>query len=260
MSFSKDFKTGIISYAKAFVLLSKKGLGVYFLFPLFLMILYIVASSYLTGGITEAIKVYVNDLTGVNSADFFGSDFLSFLLGGIVSLFASIFVFTILSYTGGYVILIIMSPVLSILSEKTDEILTGKTYPFSAAQTMRDVVRGVLIAIRNGLYGAGIGLLLVLSMLLPVVGQMIMILSPVLFFLLSSYFYGFSFIDYSNERAKRNIKESVMFVRNHKGLALSNGIVFSLFLMVPFVGSYLAAFVSVVSVVAATISVYETEK
>ena len=259
MSFAKDFKIGLSSYGKALKFLTSKGLGVYMLFPLILMILYVFAMSFVSSGLSESVKEYVISSIGLNDADFFGSDFLGFITSGFVSIFSTLLIFTILSYAGGYIILIIMSPVLSILSEKTDKILTGNDYPFSIQQTMRDISRGVLIALRNGLYGAGLSILVFISMLIPVIGQIILVFSPFIFFIISSYFYGFSFIDYSNERAKRNIKQSVSFVRQHKGLALSNGIVFSIFLAIPFVGSYIAAFVSVWSVIAATIAVYEIE-
>ncbi len=257
MKFTKELFLGFASYGKAIKLISKNGLGIYFLFPLLMLILFVIANSFITSGISESIKSYILDVSGLQDADFLGSSIISFITAGFVSIVSSILVFSLLSFVGGYAIIILMSPILSILSEKVDKILTGNNYPFSAEQTMRDIVRGILLALRNGLYSAGISILIFIAMLIPVIGMFVVIISPFLFFIVSSYFYGFSFMDYSNERYKRNIKESVRFIRQHKGVAIGNGIVFNLFLMVPWIGGYLAAFVSVLSVVAATISVYE---
>jgi CysZ protein len=59
--------------------------------------------------------------------------------------------------------------------------------------------------------------------------------SPVfyLIFVIAFYYYGFSFIDYINERRKLDIDQSVQFVRHHWGLALALGAVYSCMILVP---------------------------
>jgi CysZ protein len=79
-------------------------------------------------------------------------------------------------------------------------------------------------------------------------------------FFVSSYFYGFSYLDYSNERYKRNIKESVQFMRKYKWVAIVNGSFFAVILFIPYIGSALSAFISVLSVIAATVSMVEIRK
>jgi CysZ protein len=59
-------------------------------------------------------------------------------------------------------------------------------------------------------------------------------------------------IDYSNERHRLRIGESVLFVRKSKGLAIANGMIFYLILLIPFVGLLFAPSYAVVAATIAT--------
>ena len=74
---------------------------------------------------------------------------------------------------------------------------------------------------------------------------------------LSSYFYGFAFMDYSNERKKLSIKESILFIRKNKGFASGVGSLFSLCFFIPVIGGVMASFLAIICVVNATIGVEE---
>ena len=67
-------------------------------------------------------------------------------------------------------------------------------------------------------------------------------------------------MDYSNERYKRNIKESVTFMRKYKWVAVVNGSLFALVLFIPYIGVALSAFIAVISVIAGTASMVEIKK
>lgn len=153
-----------------------------------------------------------------------------------------------------YVILILLSPVFAFLSEKVDEKLTGKQYPFDLFQLIKDVFRGVLIALRN--LTIELFLIVILTLSSFFAGPLAILLVPVLW-LISSYFYGFSMMDYTSERRKYSISQSVQFVRNNKGIALGNGMMYSVFDMIPVVG---IVFAPINAVVGSTISIIEKEK
>jgi CysZ protein len=259
MSFSKDFGLGIKTYGKALDIIFSNGLAWFFIFPIVINIILFWSGIEVLDWITTYLKNLIFDSSGLNNAAFFGSSVLKFLTSGIIWLLFKIIFFFLFTYIGGYLVLILMSPILAIISEKTDKILTGKNYPFSAEQTMRDMVRGIILAIRNMSIEIGIILFFFILTLLPIIGWLIAIISPIILFFISSYFYGFSFLDYSNERYKRNIKQSVTLIYSRKGVAIGNGVVFSIFLLVPFLGTTLAGFISIISVVAATISMNEVE-
>jgi CysZ protein len=142
---------------------------------------------------------------------------------------------------------------LAILSEKTEKIITGKKYPFNFKQFLKDIVRGNLIVIRNISIELICTILLFFAGYIPIIGY----ISPVVLILISFYFFGFCIIDYSNQRHRLSIKESVQYVRTNKGFAIANGCVFYLLLLIPFIGLLIAP---AYSIVAATLGVEKINK
>ncbi len=194
------------------------------------------------------------DWIQIDSWNFWGAGFLSKSILFIIHFIIRILFIIVFSYTAGYLIVILLSPVYSLLSEKTEKILTGKEYPFSLSQFIKDIWRGIRLAIRNFLIELLVTLLLFILSFIPILG---LLTGPSLFFI-SSYFYGFSFMDYSLERRKMKIQQSVSFMKENKGIAIGNGMFFSFILLIPYIGILLSSFVSLVNVVAATIATTET--
>jgi CysZ protein len=81
--------------------------------------------------------------------------------------------------------------------------------------------------------------------------------TAILLFMVSAYYYGFSMLDYSNERKRLSVKNSIHYIQKHKGLTLGNGVVYQLIISIPFFG---AIFAPITAVVAATISVFEMDE
>ncbi|RTL58904.1 MAG: hypothetical protein EKK37_11330 [Sphingobacteriales bacterium] len=148
-----------------------------------------------------------------------------------------------------YIFLIVGSPVFAYLSEKTEAILEEKDFPFSMAQLLKDIARGIKLALRNTLWQTVYTLAILILSMIPVVGW----ITPVIAFLIECYYYGFSMLDYSCERHKLTPSQSIEFIGRHKGLAIGNGIVFFLLHGVLIIGWVLAP---AYAVVAATISLY----
>ena len=90
--------------------------------------------------------------------------------------------------------------------------------------------------------------------LLPVIG----IFSTVLLFLVQAYYAGFGNMDYTLER-HFNYKDSLNFVRKHRGIAIGNGIVFMLFLLIPVIGIILVLPLSVTAASTKTIGLLNTQ-
>ena len=249
-NFFKEFGTGLSAYGKAVEIIFSKGLWWFFLFPVLLNVLLFFGGFAAVDYLTELTKNWVFDLLMDENASFFGAEYVHGILSGFIWVVFKILFFFIFAYIGGFLVIVLMSPVFSLLSEKTEAILTGKSYPFDADQLMRDIARGVLIATRNLFIELGYIVGVFVLSFIPIVGQ----LGAVFLFFVSAYFYGFSFMDYTIERQKYSVSQSVQFIRQHKGIAVSNGVLFSLFMLIPFCGVTLAGFVSIISVVAATIS------
>lgn len=148
-----------------------------------------------------------------------------------------------------YIWLIAGSPIFAYLSEKTEGILNGKPIAFSISQLLKDIVRGVSIALRNMLWQSVYLIALTILSFIPVVGWVV----PVFALLIECYYYGFSMLDYSLERQHLNASESIHFIGRRKGLAIANGLLFYLMHLIPIIGWL---FAPSYSVIAATLSIY----
>lgn len=151
-----------------------------------------------------------------------------------------------------FLFLIIGSPLFAYLSEKTEAIMEDRDYPFSFAQLLEDIARGVKLALRNALWQTVYTLSILILSFIPLVGWF----TPLIALIIECYYLGFAMLDYSCERNKLSTSQSIEFIGKHKGLAIGNGIVFYLMHAVIIVGWILAPSYAVV---AATISFYKTK-
>ncbi len=126
-----------------------------------------------------------------------------------------------------YFVIILLSPVLAVVSEKTEAILTGNKYPWNFMQLVKDIKRALRLNIRLILVEYTI-ILLVIALGMFLDGAANIILVYIIPVIIGFYFYGFGFIDYVNERRRLNIAQSIHFVSRHKGLAFAIGSVYSL--------------------------------
>lgn len=152
-----------------------------------------------------------------------------------------------------FLFLIIGSPLFAYLSEKTEAIMEGKDFPFNLAQLMKDIWRGIRIALRNLLWQTVYVLSIFILSFIPLFGW----IAPLVALLVECYYFGFSMLDYSSERNKLSASQSIEFIGRHKGLAIGNGIVFYLMHLIPIIGWLLAPSYAVV---AATISLLAAKK
>ena len=126
-----------------------------------------------------------------------------------------------------YLVVVLLSPLISNLSMKTERILTGRKYPFSMRQLIHDIKRAMRIVVRNLMWEYFFFLLILIVSFL---GWEDPKSSPIFYltFVIGFFYYGFAFLDYINERRRLNMDESITFVRDHRGLAISIGSIYSL--------------------------------
>ena len=117
-----------------------------------------------------------------------------------------------------------------------------------------DVLRGVVLAIRNLVIEFTILFSLFLFSFIPILGW----IAPFLMLVVEFFFFGFSMIDYSNERKKMSVSESTRFIFANKGLATANGGVFYALLLVPVLGLMIGPTYGVVAATLATHSLGAT--
>lgn len=243
-----EFVSAIKLHGRACKFIFSNGLAWTLLIPILVFALFGIFGFWSIGAIVKTV------------AETYGTEYSPLFLSiGIIVL--RILFFVVFAIWGGYIVVIIMSPFLSYISEKTEHILNGKDYAFNLIQIVKDTFRGILLAIRNCFMEFLLGILFFLCAFVPVVGAAISIIGlPVILFLISAYYYGFSFMDYTNERRKMTVSQSVNYVKKRKGAACGYGFVFALVLCIPFIGSFLSAFLSIVATVASTIDMVENDK
>lgn len=252
----KGFSLGFRNFFKAISFIFKNNLWWTFLIPLALnIILYFVGFS-ITDAFGDWFSNKIDSWISIDSDSKF-MHALPGILAGLAKFIMQIVYFFVFAFFSGYIILIILSPLFAWLSEKTDNILNNNDYPFNFKQFIFDIWRGILIATRNLFYEIGVTLLILIATLIPFIGQIISPFTVVFYFLISSYFYGFSYMDYTNERKRLKVKESISLVRKYKGLAIANGALFSFSLMIPFCGVLLAGFTAIIATVGATLAMNE---
>ncbi len=256
-TFWKDFSLGIKSYSKALDLLFKQNLAWFFIFPLVLNIVIFITGTSSINILLDYLELNINSFIGLDNANFWGSEFFRLIISWTMYILFKLMYLIIFAYIGGKIVIIFMSPVFSVLSEKVDKILTGHKYPFSAEQMMRDIVRGIIIAARNMLLELAVIIIIFVLGFIPFIGWFISFIGTFVLFIVAAYYYGFSFMDYTSERKKLNITESIKYIRKNIGIAIGVGFIFTLALIIPMCGTLLASFVSIVAVTAATIAIYE---
>jgi len=254
--FFKQLMWGVRQYPEALSFMVKHKLYWLFLFPLvfnFLLFYFgFSAVNQVSTFVVEWIKSYID-------FDGFGEDttgFFNVLLEvGLWILFKIMFLF-LYAYIGGYVVIIFLSPFLSYVSELAERKNGGNIPKFKLGDFFKNIFRGVVIALRSFFYQTIISAFILMLGFVPIVNFSV----PILLFVVSAFFYGFSFMDYFLERRISSISESVDYVKKHRIITTSLGLPFVFVLAIPYIGSFLAGFVTIVGTIAATISLMEEEK
>ncbi len=263
-----DLKLGFKSYYDAVLFIKKHNMWYYFLFPVLLFL-----GIYYLGFVFQNLKseIVINDTDPIYLKSWY------YFLRSLYALLAVV----MLSFMR-YVLIIIISPVLSVVSERVERILTGNKYKFNLKQLIKDVKRTMNLAIRNVVWELGIVYSFViafyiLSWLFGLSDGVYAFITATFSMFVGFYYYGFGFIDYLNERQRLSIEQSVVFVRKHKGFAIALGSVFTLIfvysnnffneiredihggwiLTLVIIASIILAMIPIVTMVAATLGVHE---
>ncbi|WP_405292614.1 EI24 domain-containing protein [Algibacter sp. Ld11] len=241
----KNIISGIKAYFGAFSLISKLKLWKFFAVPMlisFVTATIIFSSAY---GLSDNVGNFISKIWIWDwGKETFTS--ISTFIGGLVILVIGLILFK-------HIIMALSAPFMSPVSEKIEAHLTGNA-PHSHRDTtfLEQLMRGIKINGRNLLMELLLTIPLLILKFIPVVN----IFSAILLFLLQAYYAGFGNMDYTLERHFQ-YKHSVQFVRKNRGLAIGNGIVFILFLLIPIIGVILVLPLSVTAATVKTVNALE---
>lgn len=239
----------IQAYGQAHRFIRRHKLWKWIIIPGLIYMLLFVLSMYFFGKSASSVVDVIMVKSGLRAyTQEMHSRILGFFitLGGLIFwLILMLFYFSLFKYLW----LIVGSPVFAYLSEKTEAIIEGKDYPFSWKQLVKDIFRGIQIALRNTLWQTVYTISILIVSFIPVIGWV----TPVFALLIECYYYGFSMLDYSCERNRLSVSQSITFIGSRRGLAIGNGLLFYLMHLVPVAGWI---FAPAYAVVAATLSMY----
>lgn len=218
-----DFLDGIRAYAQAWRIIRDQRLWGYMLIPALISLLLFVGVFVLARTLTAPLTHYLENLGSIQN--YVGSG----LIKGIVFVVTTALLLALGTVLYKSLLIALAGPFMSPLSERVEQHLRGIDTPvsFSLTRMLGEIVRGLSIALRIILREIWYTLLLLLlGFVLPIVAPVI----PVLIFLVQSYYAGFGNLDYAMERHFK-VRDSVQFIRQNRGLALGNGLVFMLLLL-----------------------------
>lgn len=213
----KQFFWALSAYPKAIYFIAKHKLWLYFIPPA------ILSGLIYLGGTTIENLLHEYKIKDVKSFNELMFEIFKML---------GMYILTLMAFKmRKYIVFVFLSPMLAQLSYVVEKKITGNKYKTDFSQLIKDIHRGIRIAMGNFLLEyLLIGAWIVLALFIPGMG----LATPVFMFLIGCYFYGFSMIDYINERRKLTINESVIYVRKNAGYAFGNGFVFTALFYLPY--------------------------
>ncbi len=267
MRFFKEFWLGITAYPKAIAFIHKHKLWWYALLPAALLLIVFHLGNRLLN------RQLDYDFTNMNGIVWYC----------IQASFEILLALTLMKFTK-YIVVIVLSPLISYLSQKCERIIGTPNVTTSWKDFKSDIIRSAKLSMRNMIWEYSIFILLVL---ISIIGWDDVKSSPIYYlsFIVGFYFYGFSFLDYHNERIRRSAEDAIEYTQKHIGLAMGIGAIYSLFISFPIQLNYLfiidpklyttwetwwnfalqfilwigASFAPILSIVAATISSNQLE-
>ncbi len=152
--------------------------------------------------------------------------------GFVVAIILQILMIFFMSSLFKYTVLILLAPFLAFLSEKVEKDQLGSDYDFNLAQVFSDILRAVRINVLNFIKEMAITILLAILAFIPVVG----LISPILLFVVQSYFLGYGLMDYNAERWRWSYGRTESWMRQHKSAVTAVGLAFHGLFLIPFLG------------------------
>ncbi len=238
----KNILKGIKAYAGTFKLISKLGLWKYFAVPMAISFFTAVLIGFSAWGLSDNLGAFISKIWFWE----WGSETfrtISDFIGALIIIALGIILYR-------HIVMALSAPFMSPVSEKIERHLFGLDHSHRKTSTAQQLLRGIRINVRNLAMELLLTIPIILIGFIPVIG----IISSVLLFLVQSYYAGFGNMDYTLERHFK-YRESIQFVKRNRGLAIGNGIVFMLVLLIPVIGIILVLPLSVTAASTETLAI-----
>lgn len=240
----KSIFKAINAYAGTFKLIKKLRLWKYFAVPMIISLLTAILIGFTAWELSDNLGNFISKIWFWE----WGSEtfrIISNFIGALLIVALGLMLYR-------HIVMALSAPFMSPVSEKIEKYLYGINHHHRNTTNVAQLWRGVKINVRNLMMELLLTIPIILIGFIPVIG----VISAVLLFLVQSYYAGFGNMDYTLERHFK-YSESIQFVRRNRGLAIGNGIVFMLMLLIPIVGIILVLPLSVTAASTETLQVLE---
>ena len=238
----KNIFKAIKAYGGTFGLIGKLGLWKYFAVPMAISFFTAVLIGFSAWGLGDNLGNLISKIWFWEwGAETFRA--ISDLIGSLIIIALGIILYR-------HIVMAFSAPFMSPVSEKIEKHLYGINHSHRKTSNTEQLLRGIRINVRNLLMELLLTIPIILIGFIPVIG----IISSILLFLVQSYYAGFGNMDYTLERHFK-YRESIQFVKGNRGMAIGNGIVFMLVLLIPVVGIILVLPLSVTAASTETLAV-----
>ena len=241
----KNILSGIKAYFGAFELISKLKLWKYFAVPMLISFFTAVLIGVAAYGLSDTMGFFISKLWIWNwGKEAFTA--IANIIGGLFIIIIGLILFK-------HIILALSAPFMSPVSEKIENYLVGEIQTRRKTSFTEQLWRGIRVNIRNLSFELLLTIPILLLGFIPVIG----IFSTLLLLLVQAYYAGFGNMDYTLERHFK-YNESIQFVKKNRGIAIGNGIIFILFLLIPVIGVILVLPFSVTAASVKTIEALQS--
>lgn len=241
----KSIKYVFNGYREAFSIIERKELKLFYILPGLLSFLLIFLLYYVSSKMSFSLFTQLSGM--VNLQEY--SKLAYYLVRILVGIICYMVYF--LLYKG--VILVLLSPFLSYISERVEEDRKGTEIDISLKQNIKFIGRGVVVSSKYLLFEISGTLFILILGFIPMVN----LFTPVLLLLIQGFFAGASIIDYTLERREMNSVASFGFVKRNFLFTVLNGVIFILFFMVPIIGMFMAPLVACVAITRGTLELLD---
>ena len=241
----KNILSGIKAYFGAFELISKLKLWKYFAVPMLISFFTAVLIGVAAYGLSDTMGFFISKLWIWNwGKETFTA--IANIIGGLFIIIIGLILFK-------HIILALSAPFMSPVSEKIESYLVGEIQTRRKTSFTEQLWRGIRVNIRNLSFEMLLTIPILLLGFIPVIG----VFSTLLLLLVQAYYAGFGNMDYTLERHFK-YNESIQFVKKNRGIAIGNGIIFILFLLIPVIGVILVLPFSVTAASVKTIEALQS--
>jgi CysZ protein len=233
---------GLKAYLEAYRVISRLKLWRFFMIPMLISVVVFLSVVLVSISFSEVIGLYISSFWSWD----FGKETIntvSMILGGIILISIGLILFK-------HLVMILSAPFMGPISKKIEDDFIGVTSQVQVSSPLTLMFRSLKISSRNLFRELLFSIPILLLGLIPFIG----FFSLIFLFLMQAYFAGFGNMDYTLER-HFSYQKSIQFVKKNKGIAIGNGLVFMLFLLIPFVGIIFIIPFSVTSATIATVKI-----